>query len=91
MLSCFLTGDSRRAVVSGSASSWSPVLSGLPQVWANFFCDDLPTNIAYRIKLFADDCVLYRPINSIDDHLALKRAFDQLETTSVFLGNFKYY
>lgn len=37
-----------------------------------FFCDDLPTNITSRIKLFADDCVLCLPINSIDDHLALK-------------------
>lgn len=62
--------------------------SGLGQF---FFGDDLPTNIASRIKLFADDCVLYRPINSIDDRLALNRAFNQLETTSVFLGNFKYY
>ena len=90
LLSCSLTGDSQRAVVSASASSWWPVLSGLPQcLGLFFFCGDLPTNITSRIKLFADNCVLYRPINSIDDHLALKLAFDQLETTSVFLRNFK--
>ena len=37
LLSCFLTGDSQRAVVSASASSWSPVLSSLPQGLGLFF------------------------------------------------------
>ena len=35
------------------------------------FINDLPTNTTSGIKLFADDCVLYCPINSVRDHFAL--------------------
>ena len=85
-LRSFLTGRSQRVVVNGSNSTWSPVLSGVPQgtvlgpILFLMFINDLPHNIASGIKLFADDCVLYRPINSTDDHLALQRDLDQLET-----------
>ena len=33
--------------------------------------NDLPTKITSSIKLFADDCVPYRPINSAGDQFAL--------------------
>ena len=84
-LQSFLTGRSQRAVIHGSASSWSPVISGVPQgtvlgpILFLMFIYDLPTNTTSGIKLFADDCVLYRPINSVSDHFALQRDLDQLE------------
>ena len=31
------------------------------------------------VRLFADDCLLYRPINSIKDHLTLQKDLQQLE------------
>ena len=40
--------------------------------------NDLPTNIISSIKPFANDCVLYRPINSVGDHVALQRDLDQV-------------
>lgn len=44
-----------------------------------FLCiNDLPTNIKVKIKLFADDCVLYREINSTDDHVALNTALQDV-------------
>ena len=43
------------------------------------FINDPPTNITSGIKLFADDCVLYRPLHSVSDHLTLQRDRDQLE------------
>ena len=43
------------------------------------FINDLPTNTTAGIKLFDDDRVLYRPINSASDHFALQRDLDQLE------------
>ena len=48
------------------------------------FINGLPKNITVTsgIKLFADDCVLYCPINSVSDHLALQRDLDQLEKWS---------
>ena len=41
--------------------------------------NDLPTNTTSGIKLFADNWVLYCPINSVSDHFALQRDLDQLE------------
>ena len=75
-LRSFLTGRSQRAVINSSASSWSPVVSGVPQgtvlgpILLFMFINDLPTNTTSGIKLFPDDCVLYRPINSLSAHFA---------------------
>ena len=72
-------------MTNGSASSWSPVVSGEAQrtvlgpILFLTFINDLPTNTTSGIKLFADDCVLYRPINSVSDHFVLQRDLDQLE------------
>ena len=74
----FLTGRSQRVLINGSANSWSPVVSGVPILFL-MFIKDLPTNTTSGIKLFADDCVLYRPIYSVSDHFALQRDLDQLE------------
>ena len=76
----FLTGRSQRVLINGSASSWSPVVSGVPQgtvlgpILFLMLINDLPTNTTSGIKLFVDDCV-----NSVRDHFALQRDLDQLE------------
>ena len=73
-------------MTNGSASSWTPVVSGAPQgtvlgpILFFMFINDLPTNTTSGIKLFADDCVLSRPINSVSDHFVLQRDLDQLDT-----------
>ena len=40
-----------------------------------FLChiNDLPECVKSQIRLFADDCLLYRPINSIEDHQILQQ------------------
>ena len=58
-LQSFVTGRSQRFVVNGSASSWSPVVFGVPQgtllrsILFLMSMNDLATNITPSIKLFA--------------------------------------
>ena len=69
-----LTKRHMRVAVEGEASSEFPVESGLPQGTALgsllFLChiNDLPLSVASKVRLFADDCLLYRTITSQQDH-----------------------
>ena len=42
------------------------------------FINDLPDNIKSSVRLFADDCVLYRNIHSLQDCLILQEDLDSL-------------
>ena len=73
-------------VVNGSSSKWSPVLSGVPQGTVLgpslflVFVNDLLSSVSSRVKLFADDSVLYRRhIESSADHDKLQQDPLQLE------------
>ena len=41
--------------------------------------NDLPSVITSQVRLFADDCLMYRPIHSSADCEALQRNLDSLE------------
>ena len=58
-------GESSRHVAVGSGISQGTVLGPLL-----FLChiNDLPERVKSHIRLFADDCLLYRAINSVKDH-----------------------
>ena len=72
-------------VVNGSSSKWSPVKSGVPQGTVLgpslflLFVNDLLSSVSSRVKLFADDSVLYRHIESSADHDKLQQDLLQLE------------
>ena len=74
-ISSFLTQREQRVVVDGEASSSCTVDSGVPQGTVLgpllFLChiNDLPKCVTSQVRLFADDCLLYRPIRNIDDQL----------------------
>jgi hypothetical protein len=67
-ITTFLTERMQRVVVNGECSSWGKVTSGVPQgtvtgpLWFLIFINDLPLGIQSHIRLFADDCVIYRTI-----------------------------
>ena len=68
---------SQKVVLDGQASDPVPVLLGVPQslvlgpVLFLIFIIDLLDNIRSSVRLFADDCVLYRNIISPIDYQIL--------------------
>ena len=54
-------------------SDWTPVVLGVPQgtvqgpVLFNIFINDMVDEVESEIRLFADDCVCYRPIANVQD------------------------
>jgi hypothetical protein len=75
-------------VVDGYESSSAPVLSGVPQgtvlgpLLFLIFINDISADISSSIRLFADDCLLYREIRSSSDCDALQADLDKLVTWS---------
>ena len=85
-LTSFLTKRKKRVVLEGEKSSEVTVDSGVPQGTVLgpilFVChiNDLPDVVKSQVRLFADDCLLYRPINSQKDHDILQQDLKNLET-----------
>ena len=70
-INSWLSGRTQQVVLDGQASDPVPVLSGVPQgsvlgpILFLISINDLPDNIRSSVLLFADDCVVYRNIYSI--------------------------
>ena len=83
-ISEFLSGRTQCVVVDGAESSWIPVTSGVPQGTAvghllfRLCIDDLPDSVSSSVHLFADDCLLYRRISSVNDQLELQNDLTRL-------------
>lgn len=81
----FLTGRQQQVVVNGESSSPSLVTSGVPQgtVLAPllFLCyiNDITINISSKIKLYADDVLIYNTINSKADCRNLQNDLNTLQ------------
>ena len=67
-ISSCLSGRTQQVVLDCHASDPVPVLSRVPQGSALIF----PCNIRSSVRLFVDDCVLYRNIYSIQDCFILQ-------------------
>ena len=82
--SSWLSGRSQQVVLDGQASDPVPVLSGVPQasvlgpILFLIFINDLLDNIKSLVRLFAEDCVLYSNIHSLQDCLILQEDLDSL-------------
>ena len=74
----FLSGRTQRVILEGKMSSEAAVTSGVPQgtvlgpLLFLVFINDLPECVSSEIRLFADDCLLYRSIRSQDDAAAIR-------------------
>lgn len=84
-LSNFLTNRQQFVYANNSSSSLSPVISGVPQgtvlgpLLFLIYINDLPDDISSSIRLFADDCVIYRPIVDPTDNLALQQDLRKID------------
>jgi len=72
-------------VLDGLVSSESPVTSGVPQgtvlgpLLFLVYVDDLPTRVSSTVWMFADDCLLYREVHSVQDTKRLQDDLDSLQ------------
>jgi hypothetical protein len=87
-ISSFLAGRTQKVVVDGYCSESSPVTSGVPQgtvvgpMLFLIYIDNITEGVTSSIRLFADDCLLYREIKNTDDAKALQQDLDRLHTWS---------
>ena len=83
-ISNFLKHRSQCVLVEGAKSDPAHVVSDVPQgtvmgpLLFLLHITDLPENVTSKVRLFANDCLLYRPINNASDQLALQRDLDSL-------------
>ena len=82
----FLCKRRQRVVVDGEHSQWVQVRSGVPQgtvlgpLLFLAYINDLPDHITSEVRLFADDCVMYRTVHDDSDIQCLQADLDKLFT-----------
>jgi hypothetical protein len=81
----FLSGRSQRVIVEGQSSASAQVTSGVPQgtvlgpLLFLLYINDLPECVQSTARLFADDCLLYRVIRTVQDQRQLQEDLDHLQ------------
>ena len=85
----WLTQRVQRVVVNGSHSTWLSVESGVPQgsvlgpLLFLIYINDIVKDISSNLRLFADDCLLYRVITSEEDSALLQNDLNTIFTWSL--------
>ena len=87
-ISTFLCCRKQRVVLNGSHSDWDRVESGVPQgtvlgpLLFLLYINDIGDKISSEIRLFADDCIVFRPINNEVDSIELQKDIKLLSDCS---------
>ena len=80
----FLTRRTQSVVLEGASSEHVDVQSGVPQgtvlgpLLFILYINDLPKGVDSQVRLFADDCIIYREIQSDADNTALQQDINRL-------------
>ena len=83
-INAFLTDRKQQVVLNGENSQPQSVISGVPQgsvlgpLLLLCYINDIPTVLKSKIKLYADDALLYRNINSEEDIAILQPDLNSL-------------
>jgi len=86
LIESFLSGRMQQVVLDGEVSDKREVTSGVPQgsvlgpLLFIIYINDLPNLLTSKIKLFADDCLLYQIISSPNDSLSLQNDLALIDT-----------
>ena len=80
----FLAGRSQRVLVEGQTSGPAPVTSGVPLgsvlgPLLLLYINDMPQKVDSIIRLFADETLLYRKIQTLHDSQTLQDDLDELQ------------
>ena len=81
----FLTNKTQKVVVDGSSSESARVRFDVPQgtvlgpLLFFTYINDLPSTVSSQVRLFADECLLYRPIKCRADQEQLQRDLSALQ------------
>ena len=81
----FLTGRTQQVVVNGHISGHTEVTSGVPQgsviapLLFLLYINNLPDDKTSTVKLYADDVLLYRSIDSVQNSIALQQDLNTLQ------------
>ena len=85
-ISSFLGGRTQAVVLEGECSPKVSVTSGVPQgsvlgpLLFLLYINDLPENIQFQVRLFADDTAVYLTVNNPNDSKTLQNDLDTLQT-----------
>ena len=75
----FLENRKQSVVVNGKQSSLIDVVSGVPQgtvlgpLLFLLHINDLPSVVSSKVRVFANDCFIYRNIKNKEDQIALQK------------------